>query len=162
MRLIGLLLLLAVLVVGYRTLTVPIRPPETAVFVAPQPSMPEVIPPREIAAPADNALTNDTSLRSQGGACRSTSNGRLEDYPVFGGSDLVQVDYWTAEQPERSVLLPGGQWSRPPGMGGTFWVWVGCTFDQAREQVELAMGRRTSDGANHAGWGDPGLFSPAT
>lgn len=156
MRLLGLLLLIAVVAVGYGQLTAP----EAASDL--QPTMPRVITPQEIAPPAVNVVTNDIPIGSQGGACRSTGNGRLEDHPVFGGNDLVQVDYSTAGQPERSVLLPGGQWSRPPGVGGTFWVWVGCTFDQAREQVELAMGRRTSDGANQAGWGDPGLFSPAS
>lgn len=159
MKLLGLVLLIAVLVVGFRQVT---TPPSTPVIVSlPVPQAPRADPPTSELRTLDEPAPSQPDT-GYGGACRSTSNGKLENSAVFGGNDLVQVDYWTAGQPERSVLLPGGMWSRPSGMGGTYWVWVGCTFDQARGQVDLAINRRRSDGASHAGWGDPGLFSPAT
>jgi hypothetical protein len=155
MRLIGLLILVAVLAFMYRSLPGSTSPTGPTSSAPAQPVFPEIVPEREI--PQIRAGETSSS-----GSCRSTANGKLENNPTFGGSDLVQVDYWTPGQPERSVLLPGGMWSHPSDMGGTFWVWVGCTFDEARQQVELAISRRLNDGANQDGWGNPGLFSPAS
>jgi hypothetical protein len=86
-----------------------------------------------------------------GGTCRSIDTGTLEQHPTFHGSELIRVDYTTPGQPQRTVLLPGGTWTHPSDMGGTFQVWVGCSFDQARTHVENSL----------SSWGDPGLFSPA-
>lgn len=149
MRLIGLLLLLAVLIVGFRQFTFPVPATTMPTLVSAQPSLRSIIPPAEMPVPRDLAFAPaSTSGRAvTGGACRSTGYGSLENTPVFSGNDLLQVDYTTAGQPSRTVLLPGGTWSRPSGVGGTFWGWAGCTFEQARDQVASA-------------WGDPGLFVP--
>ncbi len=98
-----------------------------------------------------------------GTTCRSVDEGYLETNPTFGHADATHThaNYWSADEPERDVLLGAGFWQRPPGFGGYFWSYAGCSEGFVRAQIDRHQEEQKRKGVNNAGDGDPELFTPA-
>jgi hypothetical protein len=164
MRLTGLLLLLAVLVVGFRQLTTPTSAPVPAPVIVPAPAAP---PAHEIAAqPVVNEPVRQepaAPAAAPTGGCRVVADGYLETSPIIGAPDaqFVHGVYWFPGQPEYNVLLEGSEWQRPAGAGGRFWAYGGggCTRDFVAAQIAGHIERTTLQGVNTGGMGDPSLFA---
>jgi hypothetical protein len=160
MRLLGFLLLIAVLVIGFRLFTMPPPAPAPAPVIVSAPAVP---PAQEIAAqPVANEPVRQEPA-APAGRCRVLADGYLETSPIIGTPDaqFVHAVYWFPGQPEYNVLLAGGEWQRPAGAGGHFWAYGGggCTRDFVAAQIAGHIERTTLQGVNTGGMGDPSLFA---
>jgi hypothetical protein len=162
MRVLGLVLLLAVLVVGFRQLTAPAPAPAPVTVSAP------AAPPAQDSA-AEQAVSEPVRQEPAApaappsGGCRVVADGYLETSQVIGAPDaqMVHAVYWFQGEPEYNVLLDGSEWQRPAGAGGRFWAYGGggCTRDFVEAQIAGHLERTTLEGVNTGGMGDPSLFS---
>jgi hypothetical protein len=186
MRLLGFVLLLSVLIVGFSILTrsrsEPAMLPAPVVVPGPSAPDPRVSDLESQVATLESQL--DTALNSQpapqpdapvvisapsqtqdaaGGDCHVVADGYLETNQIIGAPDaqFVHGVYWFQGQPEYNVLLNGAQFQRPRGAGGRYWAYGGggCTRDFVAAQIAGHIERTTIEGVNSGGMGDPSLFS---
>lgn len=162
MRLVGLVLMIAVLIVGFQQFTVPAPAPAPVIVPAPAaPPAQDIAEPHAVSEPIRDEAAAPAA--SQSGGCRVVAEGYLETSQVIGSSDAQYVHgvYWFQGQPELNVLLEGSEWQRPVGAGGRFWAYGGggCTRDFVEAQIAGHLERTMAEGANTGGMGDPSLFA---
>lgn len=161
MRLLGLLLLIAVIVVGFRQLAAPVPAPAPVIISAPAAPAQDIAAQQVASEPERQEPMAPTAPPS--GDCRVVADGYLETSPVIGAPDaqFVHGVYWFPGEPEYNVLLGGSQWQRPAGAGGRFWAYGGggCTRDFVEAQIAGHLERTRLQGVNTGGMGDPSLFS---
>jgi hypothetical protein len=149
MRLIGFLLLVAVIIVGWRVFTFP---PTSYVTNPPAPvaQVPvQLAPQRQFAAPVS---TDNLSVPEPQEPVAFNCDATAHDYnassptilSVPQGHRLV-VSFFSPGQQEQVTVLGSGEWKNPGWLVGSTYLYNGCPQDRVSEQAAAHASRRSGD-----------------